>query len=471
MSLSRRKTLVAAGLGLLASSFAAGSSQAQGVFCPASIPVAAGINLQLGECTNGQWGAFSNAAIASQALSDLSQSSTQDAAKATMAAISSRRTAEAERCPEGFARVDGVCRRVAARPFAPESDAPGAFRPTAPAAAAISAALLTDAYAAVPPLRAYAAAPALDPAVRIGIWAQAYGDYERRSGSGQGTGEFVILTLNAQSRTTTAGVLGGGDLTFRNLLFANDGLIAGVLAGFVSSDVTVHSSSISADPNRPDGFGTLKANLSGPSAGAYVSYFSGGFSADLAFKADFLDLDASFNDLLGFSNSGTPPLPPVTFEFSGSGKTRLNNYTTSGNLNYRFPMAPNVWIEPTAGFQYTRSDYGSGAADLGLADGSLLRLQGGARFGVESAWNTVGVRMVLTGLLYDNVMITGGALQNSTFGNSPLIISDEGKLRLQGIFALNFDFGNGLTSFVQADVRGGEDLFGAGGKGGVRFIW
>jgi hypothetical protein len=90
---------------------------------------------------------------------------------------------------------------------------------------------------------------------------------------------------------------------------------------------------------------------------------------------------------------------------------------------------------------------------------------------VESVWNTVGVTTVLTGLLYDNVKITGGALQNDTFGNSPLVISDEGKLRVQGIAALHFNYGNGLTSFVQADLRAGEDLFGAGGKVGVRKVW
>jgi hypothetical protein len=456
------KSLLAGGLGLLASNFGADPAQAQGAFCPASVPVAAGIEMKLGECTNGQWGAFSNAALASQSLSDLSQSSTQESATVAMAGVSSRRTTEAERCPEGSVRIDGTCRRAAATPFAAESDAPSRFKRT-PATAAISA--------AVPGARAYAAAPPPEPAVRAATWAQAYGDYERRTGSGQGTGEFVTLALNAQSRTTTAGVLGGGDLTFRNLLSANDGFLAGGLTGYVSSDVTVRSSSISADPNRPSGFNTLKARLSGPSAGAYVSYFNGGFSTDLAFKADFLDLNASFNDLLGFSNSATPPLPPVTASFSGSGSTQLNNYTTSGNINYKIALAQNSWIEPTAGFQYTRSDYGSGAANLGLADGTLLRLQGGARWGVESVWNTVGVTTVLTGLLYDNVKITGGALQNDTFGNSPLVISDEGKLRVQGIAALHFNYGNGLTSFVQADIRAGEDLFGAGGKVGVRKVW
>ena len=460
--------LIVGGLGVLASVFAVGPAQAQSVFCPASVPFAAGISLNLGECTNGAWGAFSNAALASQSLSDLSQSSTQDSTRSTMAAVSSRRTTEADRCPDGSARVDGVCRRVQATPFAPEPNAPGMFQRST-ATAAISAALPELAYAGLP--RKAIPAPPPEARVRVGTWVQAYGDYERRSGSGRGTGEFVTLALEAQSKTTSGGVLGGVDLTFRSLLSPNDGFIGGVLVGYVSSEVTVNSTSISSDPNRPNGFSTLKASLAGPSAGAYASYFNGGFSADLAFKADFLELNASFTDLFGFSNSGNPPLPPVSVPFAGSGSTTLNNYTTSGNINYRFPLSRALWIEPTAGFQHTRSIYGSGAAALGLADGSLLRLQGGARLGVESMWNTVGVTTVLTGLLYDNVIITGGAIQSGTFANNPVIISDEGKLRAEGIFTLNFNFGNGLTSFVQANVRGGEDLFGAGGKGGVRVVW
>jgi hypothetical protein len=44
-------------------------------------------------------------------------------------------------------------------------------------------------------------------------------------------------------------------------------------------------------------------------------------------------------------------------------------------------------------------------------------------------------------------------------------------MRGQGIFALNFDFGYGMSSFVQGDVYGGAHLFGAGGRGGIRYQW
>ena len=51
-------------------------------------------------------------------------------------------------------------------------------------------------------------------------------------------------------------------------------------------------------------------------------------------------------------------------------------------------------------------------------------------------------------------------------GNNLLVQADQGFVRGRGILALNFDFGGGITSFVQGDVYGGAHLFGAGGKAG-----
>ena len=44
-------------------------------------------------------------------------------------------------------------------------------------------------------------------------------------------------------------------------------------------------------------------------------------------------------------------------------------------------------------------------------------------------------------------------------------------MRGEGILVLNFDFGNGFSSFILGEVRGGQNLLGAGGKGGLRFQW
>jgi hypothetical protein len=442
---------------MLAGIFLVSPAQAQKALCPASAPAGApgqpGIFFEGGECTNGTTGAYSNAALASQSLGELSQSSTQDATRATMASISQRRTSEQQDCPAGSTRVNGACVPTAASRFAAE-----------PSDATVPDELLAFAPRVT---KALAYRPVPEPP-HMAVWAQAYGNYERLSGRGTGLGEFSILALNAESTTRGGGVLGGADYTFRNLGFAGDGLIVGVLAGYEASHLSFTTSSTSSDPTaKPNGFSTMKAQLSGPAAGVYASYFNGRFSTDLAFKAEFYDLNLSFTDLLGF-HSVPPGFPPTQAVFSGSGTTQLNNYTTAGNVNYRIPTGAATWIEPTGGFQYVMSRYASGADQFNLANGELLRLQGGARFGLESIWNGVRVTTVATGLLYDDVLVRGGQLATAP---NPLILSQEGKLRAEGIFTLNVYHGNGVNSFVQADLRGGEGLFGATGKVGARVVW
>ena len=149
------------------------------------------------------------------------------------------------------------------------------------------------------------------------------------------------------------------------------------------------------------------------------------------------------------------------------------NTTIVGNLNYRFDLYPNFWIEPTVGVQYTNSSYGAGAAQLGLADGNLVMVQGGARFGTSTVIsNRVLMTTTLTGLAYDDVQVSGGFIPVNAFqGNNLLVQADQGLVRGRGILALNFDFGDGMTSFVQGSVYGGEHLFGAGGKAGMRYQW
>jgi hypothetical protein len=456
MYLLRAGVLWAAAM-LLFGALSGNPALAQNALCPMSIPGQTSISFQGSSCTNSVTGAYSNAALASQSLGELSQSSTQEATKATMASISERRAAEQQSCPDGFIRINGVCMPAStALRFAAE--------PPDATAMAIPKSLFMF---APPPTKAPAKQPVIEPP-HWAVWAQAYGAYERLSGQSPGLGEFSVLALNVNSTTWTGGVLGGADYTFRNVASAGDGLIVGMLLGYESSHVSLTASSISSDPTSPNGFSTMKAQLSGPTTGVYASYFNGGFSTDLAFKAQFYNLNISFTDLLGFQSNHLSGFPPTTVPFSDTGTTQLNNYTTSGNLNYRIPTGATTWVEPTAGFQYVISDYASGADQFGLADGTLLRLQGGARFGFEGAWNGVRMSMVVTGLLYDDVLVDGGVLANSP---NPLILADEGKLRAEGILALNFYHGNGVSSFAQADLVGGEGLFGVAGKVGMRVAW
>jgi hypothetical protein len=480
-----------------------GEVHAQGVFCPSQIPT-----LQNGACTNNTDGAFSGAALASQALSELSETTTQETTRNASDAVTNRRAQEEQRCAEGFSRVDGTC-----QPISKPVPAPVGARP--PARAAAPAPRLSEfgkpkGRKAVARRRPHIAPPApevvrqepappppsmlmpvpvepaimpvpIEPGARYATWAQVYGDYEKRNAAGpadlfqsiggsQPGATIGVANVVIENRTGTVGFLAGADLTSRGVIFANDGLIAGVMAGFVSSDLVLNATNlqINAQPATFVGIGSSRtaAHLSGPTAGLYATYFNGGFSSDITLRIDALNLDETFNESAACSCGQLLPV-------SGNGSVRLLNGTIAGNLNYRFNLHPSFWIEPTVGAQYTNSSYGSNAADFGLADGNLVMVQGGARFGNTTLIdNHILMTTTLTGLAYDDVLVAGGFIPTAAFGAQNLLVqADQGFVRGRGILALNFDFGDGFTSFVQGEVRGGAHLFGAGGKAGVRYQW
>jgi len=459
--------------------------RAQTIFCPATIsgPNAIAPNapvfLSNGSCTNGSDGAFSGAALASQALSELSETTTQVTTKEIGKAIVERREQERER----------VRRPVRpAREVPPEKPEPTAVERKKPTAVERKKPTAVERKEPLLPLP-------IEPAVRFGTWTQVFGDYQKRDAAGPASlnccivggipfgGNQPNLALNIDSRTSTVGFVAGADLTSRSFFSANDGFIAGVTAGYTSSEMKLNTSA-SPSPLQTAGFianngvgavGTgasqLRATVSGPTVGGYATYFSAGFSTDVTAKFDFLTVNETFNDLLATTTGSVGA--PAFLAFSGAGSVDLLNSTFVGNLNYRFDLYPNFWVEPTVGVAYTNSSYGSGAARLGLADGNLVRVQGGARFGTSTfTGNGVLMTTTLTGLAYNDVVVQGGVLSVFAFqGNNLLAQSDQGFMRGQGILALNFDFGDGMSSFVQGDVYGGAHLFGAGGRGGIRYQW
>ena len=454
-------------------------SHAQGFFCPGTVGSQSGIALQGGACTNGTTGAFSNAALAAQALSDVSQAATLQSTQATLVAISARRRVEAEACPEGYVRRNDTCERL---PETAETRLPPPTPPPTPPSAPAPTRRPAPPARTAAPVRApvFKAPVVAQPAVTFATWVKGYGDYERRTGTAQTSidcctsavagGIPNALSINSTSTATTGGVLGGLDATWRGVAAPDDGFIAGLLVGYMSTNTKLVSTSTSATPsNVPSGSGTLNSHMTGPSVGGYLVYFWGGFSTDLTFKVDFLDLNLNFTDLLGFSaNVG---VPTTSSFFSGSGSTNLNDYTTAGNLNYRFPVSGAFWVQPTVGFLYTATDYASSASAFGLANGNLFRVQGGAVFGTDFYLNEYRITPSVTGLLYDDVRVSGGFISGGLFSTVPLGLADEGKIRGDGIFTLNVDSGHGLSGFIQGEIYGGANLTGYAGRGGLRWQW
>jgi hypothetical protein len=76
---------------------------------------------------------------------------------------------------------------------------------------------------------------------------------------------------------------------------------------------------------------------------------------------------------------------------------------------------------------------------------------------------------MVTSLLYSDVSIHGFALTTST--TAPVALVDEGKIRALGSIETRVNVGGGLSYSGSIEVRGGEDVFGVGGRINARYQW
>ena len=257
------------------------------------------------------------------------------------------------------------------------------------------------------------------------VWLQTFYDQAQWTESSGGS--------NFNRRTGTVGFQAGFDETWRNLLSKADAFVVGLVGGDAQADTTFAAT-------------TNQANIFGPGFGAYATYINGGFSVDALVKNDWFRLTES----------------------SPSSSVNLNNFNVAGNIQYKFDVLKTSFIEPTGGFVYTDTAYGSGAAALELQNGNVTRLQAGARFGTDWDWNNIHFTPNLLALVYDNVIVTGTALQNL---GVPGIPSDEGLIRGEFDLELQADFGHGYSAFALGDVQFGEGLVAGTVKIGARKQW
>ena len=221
--------------------------------------------------------------------------------------------------------------------------------------------------------------------------------------------------------------------------------------------------------------------LTGPSLGATLSFFRGGFFSDGVAKTDFLNLNktSTVSDLYGRTLNASFELPgngdqtgcilippqapsftitkPLATITAISQQTSAINFIVAENLGYHFDLPQGNWIEPLIGARYSYSTYGSNAASLGLEDGHAIRVQGGAEFGFTRfvldryVWTTS-----LTTLLYSDVLISGFVTNADGFSAGALL-ADQGKLRVQGALTSKVDLLNGVST-----LRRGSDALRSG---------
>ena len=153
-----------------------------------------------------------------------------------------------------------------------------------------------------------------------------------------GATNHVPMNFNFTTKATTFGFVGGVDRTYRNFGDGGGTLIAGILTGYLSSDmkssVTSTPATAAAAAQVGTGFSTLSGHLTGPSLGAYATYFRNGFSTDLTLKVDFLHLNETFTDIPFIQCKGPPP-PPANPGIDG-----LSDRIAQHPLQSRVPDQP-----------------------------------------------------------------------------------------------------------------------------------
>ena len=364
----------------------------------------------------------------------------------SLESIRDRRMQVAQTCPPGMmASAGGMCVPMAGAVTPTSAQAAPAAGPAAKPKAAKKAAApkpvsappsgvayggLKDDFAEAPRVRTY------------GIWAEGYGDYERRNDVNGTQGN----TQSSQTiKFTSWGVVSGVDHTY--LRSPREGIMIGALAGYNDTHGRYSGDLAAGVPPRSQ-------DIEGAMLGLYGSYFHRGFAVDVLGKVDIFDFDQSVV-------SGCQ----TTIDTAGS--TSLTNFLIASNIYYRHGGG-HLWLEPTAGIRYVRSDFGSGATTLGVADGESLRLQAGVRVG--SDWVGYDRRfwtVSFLAALYSDVLVDGFTIG----GGTVVLETDEGKLRALGQLRVKTTTQHGVSYYGQAEVRGGEDYFGVAGKVGVRYDW
>lgn len=286
------------------------------------------------------------------------------------------------------------------------------------------------------------ATPAPASNVKPAVWARAFGDLERRSGSSAMSLGGMSITRDLGYNQATGGILAGTDVVISGLTAPDDGLILGVMGGYTLAAVRLNQNA-----GRQD--------YDGGTVGAYATYLKGGFFSDVLFKSDILGLDITAP---GIRQS-----------------TGLVNYNVLGNIGYRFDLPNALYIEPTAGLEYVATVFDRtpvmAAGTVPLQDGDALRGRIGARFGTEFVENNIRVEPSITGLVYDTFTESG---TTATFGGGTRItgLTNVGKVRGEIQASINFlNLSTGLSGFLRADYRIGDDLVGGGGKAGLRYQW
>ncbi|WP_187144441.1 autotransporter domain-containing protein [Microvirga massiliensis] len=285
-------------------------------------------------------------------------------------------------------------------------------------------------------------APPMTPSLRPAVWARAFGDVLEQDGNVNGTFGGRAFSFGTDFRQSTFGFQVGLDGVYSGLTSPDDGFIVGALAGYLGSTVDFKNSPTSAD-------------IDGPTIGVYGSYLRGPLFVDLMLKADFLNVD--FEPLVARQSIDA------------------RNYGVVFSTGYKFQVTDAFYVEPVIGADYVHTDFDRafpiGGIAVGLDDADAFLGRVGARVGTVFTTGDLRIEPSLLVNLWHNFSDDAAA----TFTSGPIALplaNDSAKTYVELSPSVNaFNLRSGVSGFVRAELRLGDDLVGGGVKAGLRYQW
>jgi len=276
----------------------------------------------------------------------------------------------------------------------------------------------------------------------FGTWARAFGGDFDRSATNSASVFGTPSTFNSNYSQNLWGFEGGADMMVLRPSSGDGVLWLGALAGFVSSDVQFDTS-------------YDKAEFSGATVGVYATYVNGPLYADLAFKADLLDVDYK-----------------TTFG-GASANTNSNTYGLRFDTGYRFSLAQGFFIDPEGTLAWANTNVDNisllaANANFGSQDSFRGRL--GGRIGASWA----GAGGIFEPFAEASVWHEFEGDNGAALASGPLVLAltdsiDDTWGEVGG--GINWFNDSGASVFFKGDALVGGDLTGFNLRGGGRIGW
>ena len=287
-----------------------------------------------------------------------------------------------------------------------------------------------------------AMAPAPCVQQRWGVWARGFGGDFNRNDTNSTTLFGVKQTLNGDYDQNLWGIEGGADFVLMRTISGYGALFAGVLGGYVNSQMDFDATNDQAE-------------FKGGTVGGYLTYLAGGWYNDVLFKADLLNVDYTTT----FQSSKVSP--------------DSNSFGIRYDTGYRFNLGQGFFVDPQGTIAWVNTDMDNFKlfnTPVNFSNGDSVRGSLGGRVGYSWLWGASVVEPFFDGKVWQE--FEGDNKVALTSGGHKLTFKDQVDQtwgELGG--GVNVFTGANSSIFVKADALVGGSLDGFNVRGGGRLAW